>query len=365
MDYRGLSGQSAIEYLMTYGWMLLVVAIVGGAIFSMVGDQSIESVSGFDSSHVNVQDFGISSENGLSFVMNDPMGQTTVSELTVSSSDTGNVTYIIHQDISQQDVISLPGVVPSDEVGNVDVDITYSSGNLEDISVSGEITGALEVDQSFKNREIVLEGLIAYWPLSQQYSEGARVYDLSHNNQHGQKIGEPEFVEEFGHGEALELDGEGQAIELETVGLSDDEAWTISMWVQSFEEDNNQGIIGNSGGSTEQIATWLGGDGYRWRESDADHDFTVDVGDAEAGDISQPHMITIAVDPTAQYAVGYVNDEFVDEDNEYEGRSLHRVNSLGAGWEGNFWEGRLSDVKIYDRVLTSEEVERLYRSTIS
>lgn len=36
MSFRGLAGQSAIEYLMTYGWMLLVVAIVGGTIFSVV-----------------------------------------------------------------------------------------------------------------------------------------------------------------------------------------------------------------------------------------------------------------------------------------------------------------------------------------
>lgn len=31
-----MKGQSAIEYLMTYGWMLLVVAIVGGAIITTV-----------------------------------------------------------------------------------------------------------------------------------------------------------------------------------------------------------------------------------------------------------------------------------------------------------------------------------------
>lgn len=32
-------GQSAIEYLMTYGWMLLVIAIVGGAIYAEVYDK--------------------------------------------------------------------------------------------------------------------------------------------------------------------------------------------------------------------------------------------------------------------------------------------------------------------------------------
>lgn len=36
MDYRKKKGQAAIEFLMTYGWMLLIVLIVGALIFSFV-----------------------------------------------------------------------------------------------------------------------------------------------------------------------------------------------------------------------------------------------------------------------------------------------------------------------------------------
>ena len=38
-----MKGQTAIEYLMTYGWMLLVVAIVGGAIITTVQGDSVPS----------------------------------------------------------------------------------------------------------------------------------------------------------------------------------------------------------------------------------------------------------------------------------------------------------------------------------
>ena len=37
MVLGSFKGQSAIEYLMTYGWMLLVVAVTGAAIFATVG----------------------------------------------------------------------------------------------------------------------------------------------------------------------------------------------------------------------------------------------------------------------------------------------------------------------------------------
>ena len=54
-----ISGQSAIEYLMTYGWMLLVVAITGSTIFAVASDQSVESISGFTGSDVQINDFGV------------------------------------------------------------------------------------------------------------------------------------------------------------------------------------------------------------------------------------------------------------------------------------------------------------------
>ena len=38
-------GQSALEYLMTYGWALIVIVIVIGALMLLVGDPSSDSVS--------------------------------------------------------------------------------------------------------------------------------------------------------------------------------------------------------------------------------------------------------------------------------------------------------------------------------
>ena len=61
LSFFDLTGQSAIEYLMTYGWMLLVVAIVGGAIFAVVQSESVESVNGFTGDDVIVDEFGVTS----------------------------------------------------------------------------------------------------------------------------------------------------------------------------------------------------------------------------------------------------------------------------------------------------------------
>jgi hypothetical protein len=51
-----MKAQSAIEYLMTYGWMLLVVALVGGLLFTLFQDQELEgqTVKGFEGEDVRV-----------------------------------------------------------------------------------------------------------------------------------------------------------------------------------------------------------------------------------------------------------------------------------------------------------------------
>ena len=60
--YQERKGQSAIEYLMTYGWMLLVVAIVGGAIFATVSGQCLNDVTGFTGETAEVSDYAVTDE---------------------------------------------------------------------------------------------------------------------------------------------------------------------------------------------------------------------------------------------------------------------------------------------------------------
>ena len=101
-------GQSAIEYLMTYGWMLLVVAVVGGAVFSVTQSQSVEDVSGFTGYEVGINEFGVTSKGEMQIEMrntaadevkinsiniSDGSGQTSWSgDQSISVSETGVIT---------------------------------------------------------------------------------------------------------------------------------------------------------------------------------------------------------------------------------------------------------------------------------
>ncbi|MFO7794038.1 MAG: hypothetical protein R6V35_03625 [Candidatus Nanohaloarchaea archaeon] len=154
MSYRGLSGQSAIEYLMTYGWMLLVVAVVGGAIFATVGNQSVDSTSGFSGSDVQIDNFGVSSEDELGLEMRGASGsEIMVSRVNVSDPGTGKWVYKEFTGenrigVGSSKVFELPNLSRTGSSNELNVEIVYDSGGLSNLSVSGTVSGSLELTDS-------------------------------------------------------------------------------------------------------------------------------------------------------------------------------------------------------------------------
>jgi len=57
-----LKAQSAIEYLTTYGWMLIAASIVSGVVYTQIGAVCVDSASGFQSSSVGVNNFGLTAD---------------------------------------------------------------------------------------------------------------------------------------------------------------------------------------------------------------------------------------------------------------------------------------------------------------
>ena len=337
-------GQSAIEYLMTYGWMLLVVAVAGGAIFSVVGDQSIENVSGFNSQDVNVQDFGVSTQNGLMFSMNDPIGQTTITEVTVSNPDTANITYTFNQDISEQNTINLPGITPANNENQLEVEITYNSDNLENLITSGTITGNLEVDENYNNNTIIMDGLAGYWPLSKQYLEDDTVYDLTSNDNHGAMINNPAIADK-----GLEFDGEEDYIDSGYTHNSQDGA--LSFWVY---------LNNNSDFGFGAHAAASGGDSRLYVREE----FPIGVGNNYNGGTFQPfedewHHIVLTFDEES--ATLYINTEVEDTLDSYSwGESSPPLHFGRVNGRSDWINGKIDDVRVYNRALSEDEIKTIY-----
>ncbi len=149
MSYRGLAGQSAIEYLMTYGWMLLVVAIVGGAVFSVVQSESIESVSGFTGEDVVVENFGLSQSGSLDFVLRNGGAE----EIEINSvevlDEEGDQAYVYPSEslaVGGSSSVSVPNVVESSGSNSLDLRVSYDMDGLTDLSVEGSVSGSIGIE---------------------------------------------------------------------------------------------------------------------------------------------------------------------------------------------------------------------------
>ena len=132
---------------MTYGWMLLVVAVVGGAIFSVAQSESLESTSGFSGGDVQVDDFGVTSGDELELILrNADSNGVTVNSVNVSDGDSFTE-WIGGESISVGDTgsVSLANVTEGDGANSLDVTVNYDSGGLSDLQVEGSISGNMEI----------------------------------------------------------------------------------------------------------------------------------------------------------------------------------------------------------------------------
>ena len=155
--FSSVKGQSAVEYLMTYGWMLLVVAVVGGAIFSVVQSESVESVSGFSGGDVAIDDFGTTSNGLLQLELRNTAAHSVEINSVNVSSEAGFSEWKGGESISVSEtgVVNLANISesPGSGASSLDVTINYDSGGLSNLEVSGTISGSFEINESGSSTE--------------------------------------------------------------------------------------------------------------------------------------------------------------------------------------------------------------------
>lgn len=145
--------QSAIEYLMTYGWMLIVLAIIGAAIYAVIGSQCLESTQGLSTSDVSVDNFGLDSDQNLSLeVSNNINREVEIQEYNINIS--GNDAVFPSEDIEGDSTIQpgqttaakLPSFDEGDQCITIDVRINYVDSTLGNQTISGTIVATIGED---------------------------------------------------------------------------------------------------------------------------------------------------------------------------------------------------------------------------
>jgi hypothetical protein len=147
-----MKAQTSIEFLTTYGWMLLAVATVSGIALSMNSGTCNTGMSGFPYGAVRVADFGLS-EGGLKIgvVNEDPEGlDQTITEVRLENEEVNRtLTTTSLKTVEKGDLVAvkLPNVTASTDCNSFQTQISFERGGVvRSQSVSGVLRGRMKIN---------------------------------------------------------------------------------------------------------------------------------------------------------------------------------------------------------------------------
>ncbi|MFB6158853.1 MAG: LamG domain-containing protein, partial [Candidatus Nanohalobium sp.] len=410
-------GQSAIEYLTTYGWMLLVVAIIGGSIFTTIQNQSsIQTNSKFSNRHIDVTDIAITEKTlqiELQSTTTDPI---TIQKIKLTNTDntslktTNNTPTTIP--LGQPQTIKLQNIEKTNTKNTYNLTITYNINTLTNLQTTGTITTPLKIlttvsiawssaddwntattedsvvhentqHTDYDNASNVRLGyspsdplynnsLVAYYPL--QEDSGSTAYDFSGNNNDGTINGSTVNQTGLLGTSAYSFDGTGDYIDIpSSPDVVTQLPMSLSAWV------NIDTLPSNKGNDERILSKWPGGNtGYLLQaEQNYDHFRFVIHDGSNIHEVNGSglnaintgewyHIVGVA------YSDGnmrlYVNGDMIDENtNTFSIGSTTSTNLVigrySSSSSSKSWDGKIADVRVYNRSLSASEVGRLYNVT--
>lgn len=201
------------------------------------------------------------------------------------------------------------------------------------------------------------KGLVGHWTMDDADTSGGTLYDSSAYDNHGVNnnitTSTPSPV-----GEAYTLDGSNGGIELINPTPNQiSSSFSITTWCSI-----------NSGADTSNIFS-TDNDSFRWRVSSGDtHWILLDDGQQSTyfGSSTVPSdqyiYYTVVYDSSIPEAKFYINGE-LDDTISVSQSSVSSYSSMYIGayqLSREVWDGELSDLRLYNRVLTEDEIYALY-----
>ena len=206
-------------------------------------------------------------------------------------------------------------------------------------------------------QQIVTDGLVGYWTLDADTIDGNVVQDLSGNDYHGTAVGGPEPTDGKING-ALLFDGDNDFVRLPDMGGASQVTIEVWAWAEGLGAMN--GLVSDT--------QWANGTvHFKLRDSKFSLRNPSQGAEQLGPSIGADEWVHLAytADPDEGELNGYVDGE-LEVESDYNDSSPVRLNELKIGdeyqGEDRFFEGILDEVRIYDRILTDEEIERNYRA---
>lgn len=134
---------------------------------------------------------------------------------------------------------------------------------------------------------------------------------------------------------------------------------TLSAWVRSTNPDNPGHIISHDNANTSRILGFLSTpDAEGWGAATGPNTGNTTL--VPVKENTWQHL-TVSYDNMANEVTFYVDGQLIQKDTELAPRGGYEYFYVGASpFSGKFFEGDIDEVRVYNRVLSAEEVQRLY-----
>ncbi len=370
---RSKHSQSALEYMMTYGWAILIIVIVAAGLYSLgifsPTNSASTSITGFNGLG-SVQ--AACSPGGLEMQLGNNVGYSinitgiNVSQGSVQTSlmfpsyksDKNN--YIISPN-GQKDFILLGACPNSTSKFSVSISISYTEPGRT-FSGPYQTTGTVYTT-SVPQYNLYGPDLIGYWPMNE--GAGTTVFDLSGNGNVGTSYNSPAWTNgKFGYAVNLSA-GSKQYVSVPYNSILQPVQITLSAWVYetngSSQDIVHDGPAGYGALDYDMVTNYLDfhlSSGY----------YTLAFTNINLNSWNNV-ACTISYVGTSTTATCYVNGVQVAT-NTFSGSGIYYQYSnnieMGRGYTGGaqYLNGKIEDVRIYNTSLSAQAISALYQSNI-
>lgn len=239
-------------------------------------------------------------------------------------------------------------------------------GDIANVRVYNRTLSEEEIKALYDMRSLrrqtnnLAKGLVGHWTLDNRDTDNGMVWDRSGNDFHGTIEGNTRTGEDGVVGDAFDFEGGGNYVETDIqpsdVGIDGNAPKTVAAWARITDFGNNGGLweIGTEEDS-EEFSLRVNGEPYKFRAqlwSSGDFDFSHDARDTWA------HYVLLHDGGVTKV---YIDGELIESQeqtiNTTDGKPF-RI----ARWNSDdrTIEGRMDDVRLYNRVLSEDEIRMLY-----
>lgn len=200
--------------------------------------------------------------------------------------------------------------------------------------------------------------LILHWMLD-TLGEDNTISDETNNHLNGTYTGNIQVVPDAKFGSCLYFDGNGDSITVPDKAALRLHNYTAEVWIKPEQTRSNQGVLGKPG---RNYNIWLGATGYIHHRFHTEKDSNAGAPDTAAGSIVLGQWHHVAITNDGQTARTYINgilkaegagtgNLVIDNTPLVVGRSLDDS-------QCDYYKGCMTHLRLYDDVLTLEEIRR-------